>query len=57
MVAEITELWVENSEKTNYRDVTSIREERVLVVLVDFRSDFDGCLVKKFDGSDCVHLF
>ena len=28
-VAEITELWVENSQKINCRDVTSIREVRV----------------------------
>ena len=28
-VAEITELWVENSQKINCRDVTSIREGRV----------------------------
>ena len=28
-----------------------------LVVLADFRSDFDGCLVKEFGGSNCVHLF
>ena len=30
VVAEITELWVENSQKINYSDVTSIREGRVL---------------------------
>ena len=29
VVAEITELWVENSRKINCRDVTSIREGRV----------------------------
>ena len=29
-VAEITELWVENSQKINCRDVTSIREGRVI---------------------------
>ena len=29
VMAEITELWVENSQKTNCRDVTSIREGRV----------------------------
>ena len=29
VVAEITELWVENSQKINWRDVTSIREGRV----------------------------
>ena len=29
VVAEITELWVENSQKINCRDVTSIREGRV----------------------------
>ena len=29
IVAEITELWVENSQKINCRDVTSIREGRV----------------------------
>ena len=28
-----------------------------LVVLGDFRSDFDGSLVKEFGGSNCVHLF
>ena len=46
MVAEITELWVENSQKINYRDVTFIREGRVLGVLADFKSGFDGCLVE-----------
>ena len=30
MVAGITELWVENSQKINCRDVMSIREGRVL---------------------------
>ena len=29
----------------------------ILVVLADFRSNFDGCLVKEFGGSYCVHLF
>ena len=29
VVAEITELWVENSQKTNYGDITSIRDGRV----------------------------
>ena len=28
-----------------------------LMVLADFRSDFDGSLVKEFGGSNCVHLF
>ena len=27
------------------------------VVLADFRSDFGGCLVKEFGGSNCVRLF
>ena len=31
MVAEITELWVEISQKINCRDVASIREGRVIV--------------------------
>ena len=30
VVAEITELWVENSQKINCRDVMSIREGRVI---------------------------
>ena len=30
VVVEITELWVENSQKINCRDVTSIREGRVI---------------------------
>ena len=29
VVAEITELWVKNSQKINCRDATSIREGRV----------------------------
>ena len=29
VVAELTDLWVENSQKINCRDVTSIREGRV----------------------------
>ena len=29
MTAEITELWVENSQKINCRDVTSTQEARV----------------------------
>ena len=33
VVAEITELWVENSQKINCRDVTSIREGRVIALL------------------------
>ena len=28
-----------------------------LVVLADFRSDFDDSVVKGFGGSNCVHLF
>ena len=32
MVAEITELWLENSQKINWRDVTYIRERRVIWV-------------------------
>ena len=30
VVAEITELWMENSQKINCRNVTSIREGRVV---------------------------
>ena len=30
VVAEMTESWVENSQKINCRDVTSIRERRVI---------------------------
>ena len=30
VVAELTELWVENSQKINCRDITTIREGRVL---------------------------
>ena len=29
----------------------------ILVVLAGFSSDFEGCLVLEFDGSNCVHLF
>ena len=38
VVAEITELWVENSHKINCRDVTSIREGTVLFYEVFFIS-------------------
>ena len=37
VVAETTELWVENSQKTNCRDVTSIWEGRVCQLDVDFQ--------------------
>ena len=32
VLAEITELWVENSQKINYRDVTFIQEGRVYLL-------------------------
>ena len=34
IVAKITELWVENSQKINYRNVASIREGRVIETLM-----------------------
>ena len=35
VVAEITELWVENSQKINCRDVTSIWEGRVTLAYLE----------------------
>ena len=37
-MAEITELWVENSQKINYPDITSIREGRVLIYSIYTKS-------------------
>ena len=58
MVAEITELWVENSQKINCRDVTSIREGRVICMTETTKSSmYRAVQVTKSEANKILEVF
>ena len=58
VVAEITELWVGNSQKINCRDVTSIREGRVICMTETIKSSMHRAVqVTKSEANKILEVF